>query len=236
MGRSKSSSKQIRFMGAGSDALRRSHFSLSQCRLRLSRPLRKGEATAIRGFFGRQFADQVHMHNHDADGSPIYLYPRVQYKVIDQTALLFGINEGSELLQKLWLDFDQSIPLADHDQSLTVLETQFETSSYEIRHSVNPIEYKFATPWLALNQKNFGEYTRTRNQKIRREKLESTIVGNCLGHVQVTRHSPLSRARANHGRLQRPNQHQNQPQRQRHDRLCRQVHPHPRTARLHRTG
>ena len=116
-----------------------SSIALSQCRLRLSRPLRKGEATAIRGFFGQQFADQVHMHNHDADGSPIYLYPRVQYKVIDETAFLFGINEGSELLQKLWLDFDQSIPLADHDQSLTVLETQFETSSFEIRHSVNPV-------------------------------------------------------------------------------------------------
>ena len=155
--------------------------AISQCRLRLSRALRKGEATAIRGFFGRQFEDQVYMHNHQSDGTPIYLYPRVQYKIVDQTALLYGINEGSELLQKLWLDFDQSIPLADHDQSLTVLETQFETANFEIRHSVDPIEYKFATPWLALNQKNFGEYTNTRNQKLRREKLERTLVGNCLG-------------------------------------------------------
>jgi len=30
--------------------------SLSKCRLRLARPLRKGEAVAIRGFFGRKFA------------------------------------------------------------------------------------------------------------------------------------------------------------------------------------
>ena len=46
--------------------------SLSKCRLRLARPLRKGEATAIRGFFGRKFDDEIFMHNHEPDGTPVY--------------------------------------------------------------------------------------------------------------------------------------------------------------------
>lgn len=152
--------------------------SISRCRLQLGRSLRKGEATAIRGCFGRQFEDEIFMHNHDADGKPIYLYPRIQYKVVNQTALLVGINEGSELLQRLWLEIDET---KIGSEELPVLESSFETDPFEIKHSREPIEYRFETPWLALNQNNFAEYTRTRNQKLRREKLESTIVGNCLG-------------------------------------------------------
>ena len=97
-------------------------------------------------------------------------------------ALLFGVNEGSELLQKLWLDFDQSIPLVDRDQELSVLESQFETASFEIKHSIELIEYKFATPWLALNQKNFGEYTRSRNWPLWRAR---TCAGQGLLYFEL---------------------------------------------------
>ena len=42
--------------------------------LKLARPLRAGEAPALRGFFGRRFEDEIYMHNHQPDGKPIYLY------------------------------------------------------------------------------------------------------------------------------------------------------------------
>ena len=151
---------------------------VSQCRLRLGRNVRQGEATAIRGFFGRKFEDEIWMHNHQADGTPVYQYPRVQYKVVNQTALLIGVNEGSELMQRLWLEIDET---KIGSEELPVLESSFETNSHEILPTTEPIEYRFITPWLALNQKNFAEYTRSRSQKFRRDKLEKTIVGNCLG-------------------------------------------------------
>jgi hypothetical protein len=151
---------------------------VSQCRLRLTRPLRAGEAPALRGFFGRQFADEVHMHNHNPDGSVIYQYPRVQFKVIDRTALLMGVAEGSELLQRLWLDIDQTTL---GDERLQVLESEFETHEHAFEVTSDPIEYRFVTPWLALNQKNFQEYTRTRNQRTRKDELARILVGNCLG-------------------------------------------------------
>ncbi len=159
-------------------ALISSSVSVSICRLQLARPLRQGEAAAMRGFFGRKFEDEIHMHNHQPDGTPVYQYPRVQYKVVDQTALLVGVNEGSELLQRLWLEIDETKIGA---QQLPVLESSFETSSYHISISSKPIEYRFSTPWLALNQKNHEEYNKLESKLTQQDKLARTLAGNCLG-------------------------------------------------------
>lgn len=155
-----------------------STITISKLRLRLGQPLRAGQAPALRGFFGNQFEDQVYMHNHQPDGEPIYQYPRVQYKVLAGDAILLGVNEGSQLLQKLWLDIDQT---KIGSKKLYVLESSLQTETSEIEYLPEPIEYQFKTPWIALNQRNFTQYTKTQNQKIRREKLEKTIVGNTLG-------------------------------------------------------
>ena len=76
---------------------------LARLRLRLERPLRAGEAPALRGFFGRQFEDEVLMHNHGPNDELVYQYPKIQFKVIDTIAYVIGINEGAELLSSLWL-------------------------------------------------------------------------------------------------------------------------------------
>jgi hypothetical protein len=151
---------------------------LTTLRLQLARPLRTGEAPALRGFFGRQFEDEVLLHNHGPENELIYQYPRVQFKVLERFAYLIGINEGGELLQRLWLGIDQT---RIGDEELEVLQSDLQTQSALIEVVSEPIHYRFATPWLALNQKNFQEYTTSRNQACRREKLDRTLVGNCLG-------------------------------------------------------
>ena len=175
-----------------------SQISVSKCRLRLARPLRKAEATAIRGFFGRKFEDEIYMHNHNPDGSVIYQYPRVQFKVIDQTATLIGINEGSELLQRLWLSFDRT---RLGDEQLQILESQFETCIEQLAVTTEPIAYRFVTPWLALNQENFGVYTKTRNAHRRKDELSRILVGNCLGLAKSLGIRFTDRITADCGRL-----------------------------------
>ena len=145
---------------------------ISECCLRLARPIKTHEAPALRAFFGRNFEEEVLMHYYQPDGTPTYHYPRVQFKVLDREAVLLGINEGSELLQKLWLDIDQE---RRGDEQLEVLERIFEIRKEPINVTAEPIDYRFATPWLALNQKNFREYVGSRNQRFR------ILVGNCLG-------------------------------------------------------
>lgn len=151
---------------------------LTEFRLRLSRPVSRGEAPQLRGFFGRKFEDQVLMHNHKPDGEPIYQYPRVQFKVLDSMAVLIGINEGSELLQRLWLEIDET---KLGDEQLPVLEAQIETREEQLCVTTEPIEYRFLTPWLALNQRNFHAYVGSHNQRFRKDELSRILVGNCLG-------------------------------------------------------
>jgi hypothetical protein len=151
---------------------------MSECRLRLVRPVETHEAPYMRVFFGRKFEDEVLMHNHDSEGRLIYEYPRVQLKVLDRTAVLIGINEGSQLLQRLWLDID---PTTLGSKDLEVLETQFETRQEQISVTAEPLEYRFSTPWLALNPKNFQSYVGSRNQRFRKDELSRILVGNCLG-------------------------------------------------------
>jgi hypothetical protein len=118
------------------------------------------------------------MHNHQPDGTPIYQYPRVQFKVLDSVALLLGVNEGSQLLQRLWPEIDET---RRGDEQLAVLDAHFETHCEQLQVTAEPVEYRFATPWLALNQKNFREYTGSRNQRYRKDELSRILVGNCLG-------------------------------------------------------
>ncbi|TWU02794.1 hypothetical protein Pla52n_38530 [Stieleria varia] len=118
------------------------------------------------------------MHNHGPNDQLVYQYPRVQFKVLDRHAYLVGIAEGSELLQRLWMGFD-STTLGNEE--LPVIDSQFSTNQHSFLLSDDPIRYRFATPWLALNQTNFREYTQSRSQSFRLEKLNKTLVGNCLG-------------------------------------------------------
>ncbi len=118
------------------------------------------------------------MHNHAAGDVLVYQYPRVQFKVLDRVAYMVGIGEGSDLLSRLWLDIDQA---KIGSEELRVLESQFETNPVNIEVTETPRVYQFATPWLALNQNNFREYMQSKSPSFRREKLNRTLVGNCLG-------------------------------------------------------
>ncbi len=151
---------------------------IAECRLRLSRRIKTHESPRLRDFFGRAFQDEVARHSYDAGGQPIFEYPRIQFKVMDSTAVLLGVGEGAELLQRLWPEMDDT---ELGDGQVTALEAQFETRQDEIVDCPEPIEYRFLTPWLALNEKNFRSYTGSRNTAFRKDELSRILVGNCLG-------------------------------------------------------
>jgi len=151
---------------------------IAECRIRLSRRIKTHESPRLRDFFGRDFEDEVVRHSYDNDRRPIFEYPRIQFKMIDSIAVLLGIGEGAELLQRLWPGMDES---ELGGGKVDVLATQFETRKDEIAGCSEPIEYRFLTPWLALNEKNFRSYTGSRNTAFRKEELSRIVVGNCLG-------------------------------------------------------
>ena len=124
-------------------------------RMRFQRPLAPGEATHLRGFFASAFADEEMLHHHRPDGSLIYDYPRVQFKILDRIAHLIGIADGCDVVENLWRTVDHA-RLAG--ESLPVLEATLHKRRDPIGEADEPIEYRFVNPWLGLNQANHIAY------------------------------------------------------------------------------
>lgn len=151
--------------------------NITEYRLRFSRPLRPHEATVLRGFFGGAFADEILLHHHEPGGGFRYVYPRVQFKVLNRTAHLIGIEEGGDLVTQLWAEVDRA---QFGLEVLPVLEGTIRRRREPLGQCAEPVEYRFLSPWLGLNQDNFQAYQHCEGIGARQALLERVLVGNCL--------------------------------------------------------
>lgn len=135
----------------------------------------RGDGAKLRGFFATSFNEHALLHQHVTD-KLIYRYPLIQYKMLGDGPLILGINEGAEVLKEIYDKFDE-IKLGDSVYS--VMERGVILRSEEFGCSSTIQSYRFATPWLALNQKNYDRYRRASREE-RRDLLRSILVGNLL--------------------------------------------------------
>lgn len=135
------------------------------------------DAHKLRGYFGEYFKEQSPLlHNHYEDGTSRYKYPLVQYKVIDNTPMLLGLNEGGELLTSLFLKIHE-IVLAGVKYpiySKNISQQQIETGIVD-----DLMGYKFANYWMALNSENHKEYLQL-NAEEQKVKLNQVLRNNLL--------------------------------------------------------
>ena len=143
--------------------------------------LRTSDAHKLRGYFGNLFREHSPLlHNHYADGTFKYAYPLVQYKVLQKTPTLIGLNEGATLLAQLFLK------IRELDIDRNGVREHFAVLSKHIRHEQVPIGlsedlhcYRFETLWMALNQANFQDY-RQRNTPERQAQLKRVLINQIL--------------------------------------------------------
>ena len=73
------------------------------------------------------------------DGTLIYNYPRVQFKILNRQAVLIGLDEGGDLLAQLWLEVDQTkLGL----ETLSVQESTVQKRRVEIGESESMVTYR----------------------------------------------------------------------------------------------
>lgn len=140
--------------------------------------LRTRDGHKLRGFFGdffRQYSPLL--HNHWIDGTNIYKYPKVQYKVIDRIAMLVGVEEGAELLAKLFL----KVNFLDIDDQRYYIDAKNLTwQIVDLSDASKLYEYRFKTLWMCLNQKNYKIYRNIISSKEKSEFLNKILIGNIL--------------------------------------------------------
>ena len=126
----------------------------------------------LRGFLADKYRENTVFHNHLSDGYN-YTYPKLQYKLIKNMLSIMGIGEDvTEINKKLFEEIDY---LNIDGNLIFDIQKEIEIFDDEIEFTGDKMyEYRFVTPYLPLNDKNFSKYLR------REYTLEQAITNNIL--------------------------------------------------------
>jgi len=151
------------------------------------------EAGKVRGFFADLDETDSNLHNHLADGTDIYRYPKVQYKVIKGHPTIVALEEGIRSIHPHLME-ENTLQIGNKTYLGTDLNIKL--SELPVGDSRQIREYRFETPWLALNQNNIVKYQEGTEEE-KQELLSKILIGNVLslckglgvtveGQLQVT--------------------------------------------------
>ncbi|MBE0426523.1 MAG: hypothetical protein IBX72_07735 [Nitrospirae bacterium] len=134
--------------------------------------------STLRGFIANLFPDNPLLHHHlnnpDKKGF-VYVYPKVQYKIIDGIPMILGIEEASEIV-KIVSNIDY---LDLKGKRYVVTDRKLIEQDITFGVTENMFPYKFLTPWLALDEESFNRYKK-RNKDEQKKQLESILIGNII--------------------------------------------------------
>ena len=139
-------------------------------------------ATQFRGFIGSEFKKYIELHHHltsNDEKKLVYGYPKIQYKVIQNRAIVLGIGEENiSILKNLVLNLNK-IVLGDNTYRIIEIRTDYQESEFSITNQDELHTYKFQSPWLALNPKNYEKYMNL-SRDGKHNLLKEILIGNIL--------------------------------------------------------
>ena len=147
------------------------------CTLRFPRALRAKEIPKLRGYLGTLFPEEEILHHHGRDGRLLYGYPKIQFKLIKDQALILGLAEGGDLLGRLWLQVDTA---RIGEEVLPVMESHLRSHDAPFGETDGARHYRFLAPWLALNKENARRFQEATGGDDRDSLLGRILIGNCL--------------------------------------------------------
>lgn len=109
----------------------------------------------LRGFFSREFSEDIEFHNHLPDGSFSYTFPKIQYRIINKHPALIGIENGIDILKRLFFSLEDMII---DNRVYNLHEKEITLRAVNIGLSEDFINYQFSSPWMALNENNYSKF------------------------------------------------------------------------------
>lgn len=129
----------------------------------------------LRGYIASLHLDENIYHQHQNSGLK-YTYPRIHYHIVDGTASITGWLEGVEETKKLFQEINS---LQIGHSFYTVIRKELKITEQDFGIADVRQRYRFVSPWLALNSKNYRKYRGYRRDDKKR-LLEKTLIGNIL--------------------------------------------------------
>jgi hypothetical protein len=154
------------------------------------------DASKLRGFFAASFNEYALLHQHIAD-KLIYKYPLIQYKMLGQTPLVLGIEDGAEVLKEIYDKFDE---IKIGDSKYAIVERGITLKSEDFGCAQEILSYRFIIPWIALSQNNHQRFLDF-NRDERKELLRSILVGNILSASKGLGYVATERIKLDIGRV-----------------------------------
>jgi len=130
----------------------------------------------LRGYFARKYPNEALFHNHSQDIKLAYRYPLIQYRVIHGHPALLGIKEGIDLIGKIIMD-NHNLEIGSKSFVSNELDVVFPRTEYG--QTSEYLDYRFISPWMALNQENYRDYI-TQNTMQQKKRLKQILKGNLL--------------------------------------------------------
>lgn len=139
--------------------------------------LKLRDTPKLRGAVASKFPGYSLLHHHIEKNRFIYQYPRIQYKIINDRPLIIGIEEGIDVLERIYGQLGE-LQLGPCETELHS-EVRIDVVDQLFGDCEDLVEYRFVTPWLALNQKNYERFA-TGNKESNDKLLKSILIGNIL--------------------------------------------------------
>jgi len=136
----------------------------------------------LRGFMGREFSKYVELHHHTAKGGGqalIHAYPRIQYNIHRNRAILVGIGERAILILKNLVIHIENITLGQNTYIVKEIQMHYEEPEFMVLPPEERITYEFKSAWLALNADNYKTF-KSASIPERRSLLQKILIGNIL--------------------------------------------------------
>ena len=137
---------------------------------------KKSDIPKIRGSFAKDYPEFEELHNHKPDGSSNYIFPIIQYRIINNNPAIIALEKASDIVKNIFLN-TKNINISGKEHSFT--EKNLKIKKYNFGMTENPSQYKFISPWMALNQKNYKKYKNS-NGFEKQNLLKNILFGNLL--------------------------------------------------------
>lgn len=141
--------------------------------------LKPSQIHKLRGYMGNLFKKYDLMHNHDiVTGRSIYRYPLIQFKIIDKVPTLLAISDHAiKIFKEIFLTLNE---ISIDNKKIHILEKNLKIREDTFGYSDKLHSYKFGSPWIALNQKNYLQYQETKSNDEKEKLLSRILIGNIL--------------------------------------------------------
>ncbi len=130
----------------------------------------------LRGAIGDRFPGDALFHQHDQSGF-VYRYPFIQYRWDKNGAVLLGLGTGAQaLVRSPWPGMELRIG----ERVLHVRDAVCEFHRHSIILTDRLVRYRFAAPWLPLNQELYERYRKLSPDAQARERDRLAVAGLLL--------------------------------------------------------